>query len=91
MYKKKCGMRILNLSEVSTPDNLSKDGEDVKSNSDGASSVGFEEKRRNKIYENYLVRLKDAPVVKRVKNKFDNSLTKTAMTAITFSENKKRW
>ena len=91
MYKKKCGMRILNLSEVSTPDNLSKDGDDIKSNSDSVGSKGFEEKRRNRIYENYLVRLKEAPVVKRVKNKYDTYLTKTAMTAITFSENKKRW
>ena len=85
-------MRILNLSEVSTPDNLSKDGDDIKSNSDSVGSKGFEEKRRNRIYENYLVRLKEAPVVKRVKNKYEHThLTKTAMTAITFSENKKRW
>ena len=93
MYKKKCGMRILNLSEVSTPDNLSKNGdEDIKSHSDGHSSLGLEEKWKNKNYETYLVRLKEAPVVKRVKNKYgDTHMTKTAMTAIAFNENKKRW
>ena len=32
-YKKKCGMTTLNLSEVSTPEGLSKDGDSDK-NSD---------------------------------------------------------
>ena len=84
-------MRTLNLSEVSTPDNLSKEGDEVKSNSDDNLSVGFEEKRRHKNYESYIVRLKEVPEVKRVKNKYDTFMTKTAMTAIAFTENKKRW
>ena len=79
------------MSEVSTPDNLSKEGDEVKSNSDDNLSVGFEEKRRHKNYESYIVRLKEVPEVKRVKNKYDTFMTKTAMTAITFTENKKRW
>ena len=38
-----------------------------------------------------MVRLKEEPVYKRVKNKYDTYLTKTSMRAIKFSENKQRW
>ena len=37
-YKKRCGMTTLNLSEVSTPDNLSKEGGDEEKKSDGLHS-----------------------------------------------------
>ena len=78
------------MDEVPTPEGISEAGDSDK-NSDGNVSLDFEEKRRDKKYESYLVRLRKAPVYKRVKNKFDNYLTKTAMKAIEFSENKKRW
>ena len=89
-FKKKCGMTTLNLSEVSTPEGVSRDGSD-KSFNGSENSLDFESKRKGKNYETYLVRLRNAPVHKRVKNKYDSYLTKTGMKAIEFAENKKRW
>ena len=69
-FKRKCGMTTLNLSEVSTPENVSRDGSD-KSFIGSNDSLDFEEKRKGKKYESYLVRLRKAPEYKIHKNKYD--------------------
>ena len=81
---------MLNLSEISTPEALSEaDNEEPKV--DDTDSLDFEERRKHKKHQDYVVRLKDEPQYKRAKNKFDTYLTKTQLRAIKFSENKKRW
>lgn len=80
---------MLNLSEISTPDGLSLDGDDDQIVDD--DSADFEERRRHFKYSDYMVKLKKEPQYKIALNKFDTYMTKTSLRAIKFSENKKRW
>lgn len=50
---------MLNLSEISTPDGLSLDGDDDLIADD--DSADFEERRRHKKYSDYMVKLKKEP------------------------------
>jgi len=78
------------MSEISTPEDLSIDGKsDNKADLDQDSEEV--EKKEKKPHNSYIVRMKEEPKFKNVKNRFDTYLTKTAIRAIKFSENKKRW
>ena len=82
--------KMMVMSEISTPDDLSIDGKsDNKADLDQDSEEV--ETKENKPYSSYIVRMKDEPKSKNIKNRFDTYLTKTSIRAIKFSENKKRW
>ena len=84
--------KFLNLSECTTPEGLSVDGDDRLSQIEGESSdTEDDEMPFKKPYNEYVVRLKQEPKFRRAKNKYDVYLTKTSLRAIKFSENKRRW
>ena len=92
--------KFLNLSECTTPEGLSVDGDNGMSQLGDDSTDTAEEQTNeadsetgpfSKPYNEYVVRLKQEPKFRRAKNKYDTYLTKTSMRAIKFSENKRRW